>query len=110
MRHKVKHVVRAGDKFSHWTVTSQPRQIRIKGHARLFCTAVCDCGTKRRVACGNLYGGHSKSCGCLNRRTHWKHGMSKSPEHRIYSDAKQRCTNPKNRAYQWYGARGIKFR
>ena len=27
----------------------------------------------------------------------------------IYSNAKQRCTNPKNKSYKDYGGRGIKF-
>ena len=31
-------------------------------------------------------------------------------EHRAYYNAKQRCTNPKNRKFPIYGARGIEFR
>ena len=31
-------------------------------------------------------------------------------ENGVYHAAKQRCTNPKDKAYEWYGARGIEFR
>ena len=29
---------------------------------------------------------------------------------RFYVNAKQRCTNPKNPSYKWYGAKGIQFK
>jgi hypothetical protein len=35
------------------------------------------------------------------------HGHSKSREYRIWSDAKKRCYNPRNKSYPTYGARGI---
>lgn len=38
------------------------------------------------------------TCGKMNNRVY-----------RSFQDAKQRCTNPKNKNYKWYGARGIKF-
>lgn len=31
-------------------------------------------------------------------------------EYRAYTDAKQRCTNPKSRSYHNYGGRGIQFK
>lgn len=36
-----------------------------------------------------------------------KHGMRGSPEYKAWSEAKQRCHNPNNGKYKWYGARGI---
>ena len=35
------------------------------------------------------------------------HGATKTPEHRAWSDMRQRCLNPKNRRYASYGGRGI---
>ena len=37
------------------------------------------------------------------------HGMSLTPEYRIYQAAKERCTNPKHIAFHRYGGRGIAF-
>ena len=34
---------------------------------------------------------------------------SNTPEYRAWSDMKQRCNNPNNRCYQYYGARGITY-
>lgn len=36
-----------------------------------------------------------------------EHGLSKTRLYSIYSGMKQRCYNPNNQHYQWYGAKGI---
>lgn len=36
-----------------------------------------------------------------------RHGHSRTPEYRAWRDAIQRCTNPNNRHFKDYGARGI---
>jgi hypothetical protein len=42
-----------------------------------------------------------------------KHGLcrrgNRLPEHAVYSTARQRCTNPKDKDFYLYGGRGIKF-
>jgi hypothetical protein len=43
-----------------------------------------------------------------------KHGYARrngksTPEYAAYYSAQQRCTNPKNQGYGYYGKRGIKF-
>jgi hypothetical protein len=35
------------------------------------------------------------------------HGMSDSPEYGIWEQLKNRCSNPRNRDYPYYGGRGI---
>jgi hypothetical protein len=68
---------------------------------------------------GNLKYGISKSCGCLSREVTSKrlrlrpihektHGLTYSPEYVSWDSMIQRCTNPKNRAWRYYGARGIR--
>jgi hypothetical protein len=37
------------------------------------------------------------------------HGMSRTPEHKAYKDAKYRCTNPNSHRWARYGGRGIRF-
>jgi hypothetical protein len=39
-----------------------------------------------------------------------KHGEHRSREYRAYEAAKQRCSNPKNPVWRYYGGRGIEFR
>lgn len=36
-----------------------------------------------------------------------KHGMRDSAEYKAWSEAKQRCHNPRSAKFKWYGARGI---
>lgn len=35
------------------------------------------------------------------------HGLSRTPEHMIWLQIKQRCLNPKNKRFPYYGGRGI---
>lgn len=37
------------------------------------------------------------------------HGMRATPEYQAWSQAKDRCTNPRSHAWENYGGRGIKF-
>ena len=39
-----------------------------------------------------------------------RHGMSFTPEYKVFVVAKQRCTNPKSQRWSTHGARGIEFR
>lgn len=71
----------------------------------------CACGTETVVFGSALRTGHTKSCGCLNREIaaakQYRHGMSKSTEHKIWSGIIERCSNPKSQFYHRYGGRGI---
>lgn len=60
---------------------------------------------------------NTESCGCIRSEkvSKWNidrstHGAIKTPEYWAYKGAKGRCTNPRNRSYKDYGARGIQFR
>ena len=71
--------------------------------------------------CDNLVGNHGARAYCPK---HYKrlmrtgkpseaypartHGKTHSPEYYVWSAMVQRCTNPNNPQYKWYGARGIK--
>jgi hypothetical protein len=72
----------------------------------------CDCGATAVIAGSNMRRGATSSCGCLRRETSSaqsrKHGLAGIPEWRIWSGMRARCSNPNNKAYKWYGARGIK--
>jgi hypothetical protein len=76
---------------------------------------ICDCGTETIKNSAAVRFGNTKSCGCLQIEARLvsslKHGHSKggrrSPEHRLWLNMKQRCSNPKNGDYANYGGRGI---
>ena len=71
----------------------------------------CSCGKTIFTDKYKLFNGHTKSCGCFKldnlsviKRTH---GMTKTPEHKAWLEMKQRCHNPNNARFIYYGGRGI---
>jgi len=86
------------------------------GQALWLCN--CTCGADCVVAAASLANGHTKSCGCLKREVSrsngamrgesWRtHGMSRTKLYYVWKRIIQRCENPKNPAYKYYGGRGI---
>lgn len=71
----------------------------------------CDCGNYTEVPIYRLRTGHTRSCGCLVKTNGLKHGHSpngkKSTSYISWYSMKQRCLNPNNRYYKYYGGRGI---
>lgn len=67
-----------------------------------FCT---QCENTCTVPTGHLRNGHTRSCGCRRRMTH---GLSKTPEYKIWTAIHQRCSNPNFDDYHNYGGRGIR--
>lgn len=72
---------------------------------------LCDCGNITFVTTSNLKANRVKSCGCLRidqlverSTTHNKRHISL---YEIWKGIKQRCFNPKSKAYKNYGGRGI---
>lgn len=74
----------------------------------------CNCGNETVVSLCALRRGHNKSCGCLERKhknefgvSHIKHGDAHSRLYNIWVLMKMRCYNKNNRAYKYYGAKGV---
>lgn len=80
-------------------------------HGKSLCRCVCDCGNKRIVIGSGLRNGRSKSCGCLKieiiKICKTKHGYTGTPTHISWLGMKQRCYNPNDSNYKYYGRRGI---
>lgn len=78
--------------------------------ARWLCR--CDCGKQTVVISASLQHGHTQSCGCLNRESlvtvNSTHKRSRTPIYRVWATMLQRCNNPKNANYKYYGGRNIK--
>jgi hypothetical protein len=78
-----------------------------KGHS--IWLVRCDCGAFKHVRYTSLLTGNTKSCGCLNKIKHTKHGHASSVVTRTYrswDSMKARCRNTKDK---YYGGRGITF-
>jgi hypothetical protein len=81
---------------------------------RIMWNCKCECGNYCVVNGSTLKVGDTKSCGCLFiesvtmlGKASKTHGMRHTREYKSWSEAKQRCHNPKNGKFGWYGARGI---
>lgn len=97
-----------GQKLGRLTVISRAESGK-RGQARWNC--VCDCGGKITTDGSELRRGRTTSCGCLGKErrkeanlTHGKRGI---PTYRVWAGMKNRCTNPNNPSYGYYGGRGI---
>lgn len=106
----VKTIDLIGMKFNRYLVTERAGSTN-SGQAKWLCK--CDCGNEKIVAGYSLKSGNTKSCGCLNKEITTKHGHCKNKQTsrtlRIWNGMIQRCLNPSNPDYKYYGGRGIKI-
>lgn len=75
---------------------------------------VCSCGEVVWHSGSEVVKSRSLSCGCYAREAaaarckgREKHGLSKTPIYNIWHCMMDRCYKPTNKAYRFYGARGI---
>ena len=99
-----------GNRYGRYIVIQLAQKRCLKNR---YWICQCDCGTTTEVQQGNLTSGHSKSCGCYNieNKPALKHGQAKkgnpSIEYTTWCRMLQRCYDPKNPCYIYYGGRGI---
>lgn len=71
----------------------------------------CDCGNKKIVRGADLNRGFIKSCGCWNSEVtserNKTHGLAHTRFYRTWQSMKNRCLNPQNSRYRYYGGRGV---
>lgn len=98
----------AGKKINYLTVLGRSAERRSSG-ALWICK--CECGIETVVDTVKLRSGSTKSCGCKRNDGHnnYRHGHSarKTTTYRSWKEMRQRCTNPNNDKWKWYGGRGI---
>lgn len=72
----------------------------------------CECGIQKVVNHSHLRGGRIVSCGYHQRRqlatNNLIHGMEGTCEYSTWVGMIQRCHNPRNNSYGYYGGRGIR--
>ena len=65
------------------------------------------CGTSFEVVPSSTRQYCSRSCG--SRKPRWSfHGLTNTPEHRVWRRIRRRCYSPQYHCYHRYGGRGIK--
>lgn len=102
--------IKPGDQFERWTVLGMPFTTnRPKSTSVVVCQ--CECGEVAVVYQGSLLKGASKSCGCLNRDAHIKHGLTHSGKtgrlYKCWEGMRARCGRVTDPSYARYGGRGI---
>ena len=95
-----------GQKIGRLTVISV---IHGNRNTRVKWVCKCECGNETTVTSHDLRKNNpTKSCGCLHKEIFgslWiTHGMSGTPEHKIWKGMVARCNDKKNKLY---GGRGI---
>lgn len=99
--------IEIGNKFNRLLVLEL-----IKDSKNPKAKCLCDCGNICYPQRGALNNGRATSCGCHRREQLVKaaktHGMSLTPEYKIWRGILARCTNKNLPEYKNYGGRGIK--
>lgn len=94
----------SGKQFGFWKVLERAENNSC-GSARWLCE--CECGKRKILRANTLKNGESKSCGCHKNDYNRTHGGKGTRLYEIWRHMRYRCENPKNQAYEHYGARGI---
>lgn len=98
-----------GQKFSYLTVIEEYGK-SIGGKIRWRCK--CSCGGETITITCNLTSGHTKSCGCFQQEraseAKLTHGQTESRLYTIWTNMRQRCSNPRASHFDDYGGRGIR--
>lgn len=99
-------------RYGLWTVLGLAD--KVNNNYRVYVK--CDCGIEKIVYLLTLINGSSKSCGCLRRKLASER-QSKYGGKPLSGDAKRaynafknmhrRCSDPRDKSYKYYGARGI---
>jgi hypothetical protein len=97
-----------GSVFGRLTVIGRSTPIGIKP---IKWECECTCGERKTIMGTHLKSGHTKSCGCLSleiaQERMTTHGKRKSVLYYRWRGLINRCNNPKDDSYKWYGGRGI---
>lgn len=100
-----RHVEMIGQRFGRLVVKLFARRTRWpSGMTCLWWRCRCDCGKTKIARTADLRGGDTQN----SRKIATRHGMSDAPEYYVWSSMIQRCHTRSDRAYKWYGARGIR--
>lgn len=100
-----------GKRFGRLTVVRDSGK-RLERCKNILWECKCDCGNTTYVLTSNLVTKYNRtvSCGCYAAERRIKHNLTNTNSRicKIIVGMRQRCYNPNDAAYKWYGARGIR--
>lgn len=96
-------VCKSGDRYGRLTLLSS-----FVERSRRYWLCRCDCGNEKVILQQSLPSGNTKSCGCLSVEKRFRHGGYYLPEYSVWAGMKSRCHRSKDRAFKYYGGRGIR--
>jgi len=90
-----------------------------RAHSYIVWLCRCDCGALIEVNSYQLKSGKTRSCGCLQKETRQENGKANiihgdrgsgrpTRLYRIWIGIKNRCYNPNEPMFKYYGGKGIK--
>lgn len=96
-----------GQTFGYWCAIELAKP---RGKLK-YWLCQCRCGTQKEISGNSLRAGTSKSCGCLRDNLlssrQYQHGLTDHPIWSAWQHMKDRCQNPRNSKWEYYGGRGI---
>ena len=98
----MKLIDRVGQVFGKLTVIEQAGRNELK---KVLWKCRCDCGNEINVVAGSLVTGNTTTCGCVPKN--FKHGGWNKSSYNTWRAMIRRCTNPKDKDYKNYGAKGV---
>ena len=97
----MKFIDRTGQRFGKLEVKEFAGRNNLK---KVLWKCLCDCGKESIVVAGSLVTGNTTSCGC--DAGSYKHGGTGKGSYNSWKAMVRRCTNPKDKDYKRYGAKG----
>lgn len=85
------------------------KYVRTNEKRKTIYMCKCDCGNYKEIKRNSLVTGHTKSCGCMERKGNLKHGQRKTKLYGTWLNIKDRCNNPNNSHFKYYGKKGIQI-
>lgn len=96
-----------GRKVGHWTFLKWVEGRPSKGKTKPRWLVRCDCGTEKTLRADAITCGRSISCGCIRPLGITARTAGLKRTYQSWRSMVLRCTDPKDDAFQHYGARGI---
>jgi hypothetical protein len=100
-----KFIDRTGQRFGQLVVLAR---MGVGENKKVLWRCRCDCGKETEVVAGALVTGNTTSCGCYLQAQITKHGGWKKSSYNTWRAMMRRCTNPNDKGYARYGAKGIR--
>lgn len=104
---------RVGERFGRLVLTGYSFMEGVSGYRRRKVEAICDCGDISIYTFDSVQRLDTRSCGCLQKDLLKRfphrvtHNLSNHPLFRVWDGMKQRCYNPKQEGFEYWGGKGI---